>query len=236
MSDAPLDPALTGALLGLAAHDLRNPLSALRSNLGFIEGVIAQDDDDLREALSDAFVSCDSLLRIIDNLDWLGRNLRGDLGSLGSQPVLGMVRDAIDQNMALAKSHESSLQLDEGTADESTWVRTERLALTAAVSNLVRNGIQHGGRGPVRVRVDASDGVCTISVRDPGEPVPADVWEKAISAEGQLLAKKQSGSRYGYGFGLFAASAAARAAGARLSNAADEAGGSVMLLQLERDS
>ncbi len=231
MSD--LDPPLVGSLLGLAAHDLRNPLSALRSNLGYLESSLPSADEDTREALSDAFVSCDSLLRIIDNLDWLGRTLRGDTAAIGSLPVLGIVQEVIAQNAALAVSHETKIQFEQGAVTDSTWVESERQALTVALSNVVRNGIQHGGRGPVRVAITVEAGRCVISVRDPGEPIPDDAWAVATSAVGQLSAKKRSAARYGYGFGLYAAQAAATAAGATLGHGAEAGGGSVMSLSLK---
>lgn len=230
MSD--LDPPLVGSLLGLAAHDMRNPLSALRSNLGYIESALPAADQDTREALTDAFVSCDSLLRIIDNLDWLGRTLRGDVMAIASLPVLGVVQEVLAHSAALAKSHETSVQFEPGSVTESTWVESERQALTAALSNLVRNGIQHGGRGPVRVGLRVEEDHCVISVRDPGEPIPDDAWATATSAKGQLSAKKQSEARYGYGFGLYAAQAAATAAAATLGHGTEPGGGSLIFLEL----
>ncbi len=233
MSDPLPKSPLVGSLLGLAAHDLRNPLSALRSNLGYLESALRPDDEDTQEALSDALVSCDSLLRIIDNLDLLGRTLRGDTVALASMPAHGIIQDVIVQNTALAKSHETSINFDAGSVPESTWVESERQALAAALSNLIRNGIQHGGRGPVRVSISLEGDDFIIAVRDPGEAIPDEAWETATSAVGQLAAKKQSAARYGYGFGLYAALAAATAAGATLGHGAEPGGGSLMFLKLK---
>src|SRR5690606_13210231 len=46
-------PRLIGELLGLLAHDLRNPLSALHSNLGYLDAVLASRDEEVREAIED---------------------------------------------------------------------------------------------------------------------------------------------------------------------------------------
>jgi signal transduction histidine kinase len=70
-----IHPVTLGQLIGLLAHDLRNPLSALHSNVGFLDSVVESRDDDVREALQDARVSCDGLMYIIDNLELLGRAL-----------------------------------------------------------------------------------------------------------------------------------------------------------------
>ena len=62
------DPELVGELLGLFAHDLRNPLSALQSNASYLESTPGIDQDSL-EAIADLLVACDGLAHIIDNLD-----------------------------------------------------------------------------------------------------------------------------------------------------------------------
>ena len=48
-----LSPELVSALLGLFAHDLRNPLSALHSNVSFLGSVVGPQDTEAREALDD---------------------------------------------------------------------------------------------------------------------------------------------------------------------------------------
>src|SRR5262245_13794222 len=70
---------LIGELIGLLAHDLRNPLSALHSNLGYLEAVLPSDEGEAREAVEDGVVSCDGLSHVIDNVDLLGQILRGGL-------------------------------------------------------------------------------------------------------------------------------------------------------------
>ena len=47
-----LDPVTFGELLGLLAHDLRNPLSALHSNLGFLTSIVQHDKDALPALLT----------------------------------------------------------------------------------------------------------------------------------------------------------------------------------------
>src|SRR5688572_5992734 len=54
---------LVSALLGLSVHDLRNPLSALQSNLGFLRSQVDLKPE-VHEALDDVGVSCEALSRI----------------------------------------------------------------------------------------------------------------------------------------------------------------------------
>ena len=65
-------PGTVGSLLALVAHDLRNPLSALHSNVGFLEATLSTKDTDALDALADISASCSSLKHIIDNLELVG--------------------------------------------------------------------------------------------------------------------------------------------------------------------
>jgi signal transduction histidine kinase len=72
-----LSSELVSALLGLFAHDLRNPLSALHSNVSFLSSVVATTDTEAHEALEDVAASSDALGHITDNLELFALALDG---------------------------------------------------------------------------------------------------------------------------------------------------------------
>lgn len=207
----PLTPRVIGELLALLAHDLRNPLSALHSNLGFLKAVQPSDDPDVVEAFEDGFVSCDGLNHIIDNLDLLGHVLRGE-PSAGrtTVDVLEVVREVVERSQHAAKSHGVSLGLDPDSGSVRADLSPE---LTGrAVSNVVRNAVQYAtGERRVRVHVvDSDGGGVEIRVDDTGAAVaPVDPF----TAEGQAASKSVPSGRYGRGLGLYCAALAAQADG-----------------------
>lgn len=211
---APLAPEILGQLIGLLAHDLRNPLSALHSNVGFLESVIESADEDVEEALRDARVSCDGLMYIIDNMELIGRSLVDPPGlpttRIGLMPVL---LEVVTRHRPLAKSHGVTLELEDVPA--SIRVVSHKDMLVRAAGNLVRNGIQHGPPGGavrIRVRHDADD-ACLICVEDSGPALSPELTERAFEAEAQLDLKSATGGRYSRGLGLYAARLAAHAIG-----------------------
>ena len=209
-----LEPTELGAILGLFAHDLRNPLSALRSNLGFVASSDATLDDDAREALADSSVSCDTLLRIIDNLDVFARSLRGETLGRDGVSANNLLDEARAQHVDLAKSHAVTLVVEQVPPDKSPWLAVNAGAAATALSNLVRNAIQHaGGSGKVTVGLSADASKCVIRVEDSGLAIPEGGEEVALSLVGQLTAKRDGRSRYSYGLGLYAASRSAELAG-----------------------
>ena len=93
-----IESELIGELLGLLAHDLRNPLSALHSNLGYLDTVLSSQDEEAREAVEDGVVSCDGLSHVIDNVDLLGQVLRGGLRVQKSpSPAAALIAGAVER-------------------------------------------------------------------------------------------------------------------------------------------
>ena len=209
------DAELLGGLLALVAHDLRNPLSALHSNVDFLDSLVK--DESAREALADVSASCASLKHIIDNVELLGLFVKG--GSKLERAPVGLVdvaRDVIERVQGVAQSYGATLTLDASGRDVRVLAHREMLA--RSLGNLLFNSIQHGGSSePIALSV-ASDGqsgvlICTDSGSLLAEPLRAS----AFSAEGQLACKADAFGRYSRGLGLFSARIAAEMAGVEVN-------------------
>jgi signal transduction histidine kinase len=210
-----LDPGIIGELLGLIAHDLRNPLSALHSNLGFLRSVLAPSEHDARDAVDDGIVSCDGLAHIIDNIDLFGQALRGaERGDAIVSDLGGLVAEVVRATHPMAQSHGVDLKVDEAVV-ERVAVESPRDLLARALSNLIRNSIQHSPSGAgVRVAMRVSPSEVIVSVRDEGTALTGEVRRDAFTAGGQIASKSIPNGRYSRGLGLYCAALAAAAAGA----------------------
>jgi signal transduction histidine kinase len=218
----PDDPLLLAQLLALLAHDLRNPLSALHSNAGYLQSAIGTQSDDLHEALDDVVSSCSSLGTIIDNLELLGVALE-DAPSPEPSPLslTDVALEAMQQCQALAGSYRVELVLDKQPNADAGFALANRDMLRRALGNLIRNAIQHGTRDtPVRIVVERG----AMRVEDGGPALAPELVTSAFTAPGQLECKSHPAGRYSRGLGLFAASIAARAAGAELTVVAPSRG------------
>jgi signal transduction histidine kinase len=211
-----LDSSVIGELLGLLAHDLRNPLSALHSNLGFLGSILGAADPDARDAVEDGLVSCDGLAHIIDNIDFLGQALQAHEEWLERAPVdiATLVADVVTAARSMAESHGvqivAPLSPGPGTNGEG-----RRDLLFRALGNLVRNSIQHSPSGAsVRVVVRASVDEISVLVEDSGSSLGGALQGSAFTAMGQLASKSVPNGRYSRGLGLYTAGLAAAAAGA----------------------
>jgi signal transduction histidine kinase len=212
-----LSSELVSALLGLFAHDLRNPLSALHSNVSYLGSVVAPTDTEAHEALEDVAASSDALGHITDNLELFALALDGAKPREPQEfPVRELLREASQKSRRFAESYRVNLEVD---ADSAGVMRgsANRDMLLRSLSNLIRNAIQHAGEtGKVTVRASRDGSEVVLGVRDSGVPLSRDVGEQAFTAEGQLSTKNVAGGRYSRGLGLYAARIAASVAGARV--------------------
>jgi signal transduction histidine kinase len=210
-----LSSELVSALLGLFAHDLRNPLSALHSNVSFLGSVVSAADTEAHEALEDVAASSDALGHITDNLELFAIALDGAKPRDAHEfPVRELLREAGQKSRRFAESYRVTLEVD---AESGGALRAfaNRDMLVRSLSNLIRNAIQHAGEtGKVTVRASREEAQVVISVTDSGQPLSAEMGEQAFSAEGQLSTKNVSGGRYSRGLGLYAARIAGSVAGA----------------------
>ncbi|HET9953723.1 MAG TPA: HAMP domain-containing sensor histidine kinase [Polyangiaceae bacterium] len=227
------DPAVVAALLSLVAHDLRNPLSALQSNVGYLESTVGSQGRELREALVDVGSSCGSLKHLIDNLELLGLALLERTPEFERVPLSlwDMAGDVARRLEAIAESYGVRVTL-EGERQKGPWVLANRDMFSRCLSNLVLNAIQNAGSSSgvtLLLSQDAAWGA--VHVLD-GGAVLADALElTAFTAEGQLLCKGDPRGRYGKGLGLFASRVAAELAGAEVSSGHSADGRNLFILK-----
>jgi signal transduction histidine kinase len=200
-----------GELLGLLAHDLRNPLSALHSNLGYLKSLIATADTDTREAIEDGLVSCDGLAHIIDNIDLFGQSLRGGDAAEGALVDLSLViADVVAATRSMAQSHGVEVVLALSATSGAT-AQGSREYVSRALANLVRNSIQHSSSSSkVTLSLRAEGPNFVVVVADTGVSVGGTA-DDVFTAEGQVGAKSVPNGRYSRGLGLYAAAIAASA-------------------------
>jgi signal transduction histidine kinase len=202
-------------LLELLAHDLRNPLAALTTNLHFVDGALerAGGEGELREAMADALSLCASIERLVGNVHVLGAGARE--ANRTPTALRPLVEAAVARIAPEAQAVGSRIEVHV-TAEPMALVAREPLA--AALSNLLANAVEHAPRGStVTVSIDDREGLASIEVRDDGPAVPTELRALAVSPRAYAGAARTPGSRLGRGLSLLCAASSARVAGARLT-------------------
>jgi signal transduction histidine kinase len=208
------------------AHDLRSPVSRLRSAAQ--AAAEASDPAEQEELLGSVIRQADALMRILTAVLEISRSeaLTGrkqfnwfDVGELAAE--LAEMYDP------LADERGANLQYDRPARPVPLFGHRQLLA--QAVSNLVENAIRYGSTGgEIRVRVEPGERQIRVEVGDRGPGIPADRLEEARRRFGRL---DSSRSDEGAGLGLALAEAIAHLHEGELK-LADNAPGLLTILEL----
>ena len=208
------------------AHDLRSPVSRLRSAAH--AAAEAADPKEQEELLGSVIRQADSLMRILTAVLEISRSeaLTGrkqfswfDVGELAAE--LAEMYDP------LADERGASLEYDRPPRPVPLFGNRQLLA--QAVSNLVENAIRYGSSGgEISVRVEPGERQIRVEVGDRGPGIPAERRHEARKRFGRL---DSSRSDEGAGLGLALAEAIAHLHEGRLK-LEDNAPGLLTVLEL----
>lgn len=186
------------------AHDLRSPVSRLRS--AAFAAAEASDPKEQEDLLGSVIRQADALMRILTSVLEISRSeaLTGrrqfswfDVGELAAE--LSEMYDP------LAEERGASLHYDR--PPRAVPLFGHRQLLAQAISNLVENAIRYGSSGgEIRVRVEPGERKIRVEVADRGPGIPAERREEARRRFGRL---DSSRSDEGAGLGLALAEAIA---------------------------
>ena len=176
-----------------AAHELRNPLAALRAQAEV--AYAAGDVDRKHSALGAVIASCDRLTRLVEQLLLLARV---EEQHLPREPCRldEITRGVLAELAPAAIAAGKELSLD---ATSPTALSGNAALLDAAIRNLVDNALRHGGRNiAVSIQPTADRAFAEIRVSDDGPGVPAD----ALPRLGERFNREQARAGSGSGLGL----------------------------------
>jgi signal transduction histidine kinase len=180
-----------------AAHELRTPIAILRTRAELL-----RDDPESR-----------SLLRDIERLSQLAQQLLDrqvldyQTGLRETTNLVGFVGDITADFAPLAFRAGYDLSFEPAPMPVMVEIRPSQIR--QAITNLLRNAIDHGGgRGTISVLVDATGG---IEIRDEGPGIPEDEHERVFEPFYRLKPRSS-----GAGLGLNLAREIARLHGGRI--------------------
>jgi signal transduction histidine kinase len=176
------------------AHDLRGPLTRLRSRLEILTAEAAPS----RASLEDCIAQADALLDTFNALLRIARIESGAYRSaFASVDLSRIVRDVCDLYRAAAEDADLRLSCD---CAEGAFVFGDRELLAQAMTNLLDNAIKYtppGGRIDVRLEMEERDTLLTVADTGPG--VAAADRERVLARFTRL---DQARSLPGNGLGL----------------------------------
>lgn len=153
-------------LVADVAHELRNPIAALRAQAeGIAEGVLAPDPDRLTSLVDDTR----QLSRLVDDLQELSA---ADAGRLTYVMEPASLAPIIESEVVRAQARAGTeVAVLSGCGVELTVMGDEG-RLAQVLRNLLDNAMRHTDRGTIRVSCVAAEGRAVVEVADTGEGIP----------------------------------------------------------------
>ena len=184
--------AVAGELSSSLAHEIKNPLGAIR---GAAEIIL---DEAPEEGLSRKFAGI-----LIKETERLDKTLAGMLAMAtsresGTQEVertLSEVVDHVNDTMSI-RLKDRQVRLTMSCGDNARGVRVEGEKVSQVLVNLVLNAVAVVGKGGrIDVTATVSEGVCSVTVSDDGPGIDPNFFPR-------LFEPFVSGSKEGTGLGL----------------------------------
>ncbi len=148
------------------SHELRTPLTILR---GVIEVALEGERtaDEYRQALSEALVEIQHLVRISENLLFLARGMAGRVTMTFERIDLPSFVAEVAGDL-LPAAREKGLTLECEPSPERAVVLGDRNRLRQVFQNLLENAVRYTERGGVRVAVRSEGDRAVATVTDSG--------------------------------------------------------------------
>ena len=212
--------AALGEMAAGVAHEVRNPLGAIRLYTGLLRSRVsgAAGALELLEKIETGIQAIDAIVQ-----DTLALSPRG--GRLEAHPLADVVAGALE--MCRAEVERRGVRLVWRNGGEKLRVLVDSGALQRVFVNLVTNAIQASPTGGVvTVTVEAgAGGAATVRVADEGPGLPADVIEKIFDP---FFTTKENGT----GLGLAIAHRLVEAHGGSLTAGNRRSGGAEFVVEL----
>lgn len=214
-----------------ASHELRSPLTTIRTAAELIRSHPAIDTDAELAELSDGIVAeADRVDALLGDLLRLARS-ELDPGERTPVDLAELVGIVVERHAASGSSAGVSVA---ASSSGDTGVAVDRAAVESAVDNLVRNALRHADRR-VEIAVSGDDRVVAVLVDDDGAGVDETDRETVFERFARLDDHRDRvAGGTGIGLAIVAAVAHAHGGSAEVGTAA-ELGGARFVIRLPRE-
>ena len=194
--------AAKNKLLGMAAHDLRNPLASIRGLAEFLRdgtvGALSTDQLDLVNTIHDTSQSMLTLLNELLDVATI------EAGELKIHRELHNLNELLEKSVYLnnINAGRKNTKIVFSPLEEAPIARIDYAKMKQVVDNLLSNAVKYSPPGSVvHVRVTGSAPAYTFAVQDAGPGIPENERDKLFK-DFTTLSVKPTGGEKSTGLGL----------------------------------
>lgn len=223
--------------IGMLAHDLRNPLSAVISYSRLLLDHLHDVGFEEREMLEIIHSSSDFMRRLIDDILDVSKIEAGKL-ILDLQPssVFALIERCVSLSRLAADQKNISVRLELPKTVEPPVLEIDPVKIEQVLTNLISNALKFSPLGSkVAVRAEVTPKVVTVSVCDEGPGIPKDKIDR-LFLPFSTVGSRPTGQENSTGLGLAIARRIVDGHGGRLDVRSNVGRGSTFTFTLPREA
>lgn len=188
--------AAKNRFLGMAAHDLRNPLASIRGLAEFLrDGTVGQLTPDQLDLVETIHTASQSMLEMVNELLDVATIESGELKITPSRNNLVELigKSVYLRNIDAAKKN---THITPVATTEAFWVSVDAAKIQQVIDNLLSNAVKYSPPGStVAVEVHRAATTCSFSVKDQGPGIPEGERDKLFKDFGRLSVQPTGGEK-----------------------------------------
>ncbi|MCX6970407.1 MAG: HAMP domain-containing sensor histidine kinase [Verrucomicrobia bacterium] len=183
-------------MLGMAAHDLRNPLGVILAYSDFLETeAFPVLNEDQRDFVSTIKSTSEFMLSLINELLDVSTIESGQL-HLDCAPadLNELARHNVSRNRVLA--HQKRIELDFQDTENLPALMIDRGKIEQVLNNLIGNAVKYSHPDTrVAIQISRAGSAVTVSVADQGQGIPEEDLPKLFKAFGRTSVQATAGEQ-----------------------------------------
>lgn len=206
---------LKDEFVSVASHELRTPMSAIKSLISMIfDKDFGPISSGLEDPLKDMALSIDRLIQLVNDMLDVSRIEAGRVKiSLSDVPVKDVIEESVDLMKPLAKQKELAIEIE---PFELNIVQADPNKFKQIINNLIGNAIKFTDKGKITVSsYKDNEQLVNISITDTGVGIAPQDKDKLFAKFSQIFSSQQ-GKPAGTGLGLYISREFARKMGGDL--------------------
>jgi len=188
--------AAKNRFLGMAAHDLRNPLASIRGLSEFLrEGTVGQLTPDQLDLVETIHTASQSMLEMVNELLDVATI---ESGELKIQPDVHNLSDLIEKSVYLRNidAAKKNTRIVFTPPGRGPYVSFDAAKMQQVADNLLSNAVKYSPPGStVTVEVSTGEASCGFSVKDQGPGIPDSERGKLFKDFGRLSVQPTGGEK-----------------------------------------
>jgi two-component system sensor histidine kinase MtrB len=214
--------------LAAVAHDLRNPIGAIKMSMDVIATMRQGQSPEIQEITDIVRRQSDQLNQLVSDLLDRTHMEAGELVlHLKKNDLRSIATQAVGLYQSVSELHPIQLELP----DEPVVCNSDPTRMGQVLNNLLSNAIKYSPSGsPITVKIERKDPLATISVSDQGMGIEADDSERIF--EPFKRSRSTRDTIPGVGLGLFASRRLIEAHGGCINVRSEPGHGSTFIVQL----